>query len=84
VPAPLLDGMTTETSAMRPNFTSLWNLIGLPALSAPMGFVEGLPVGLQIVGKAWDEATVFRVADAYQQLTSWHRQVPELASVVAA
>ena len=84
VAAPLVDGMTTETSAIRPNFTSLWNFIGLPALSAPMGFVDGLPVGLQIVGKAWDEATVFRVADAYQQLTDWHRQAPPVPSAVAA
>jgi len=42
-------------------------LSGLPALSVPCGFTDGLPVGLQLTGKAWDEATILRIADAYEQ-----------------
>lgn len=48
-------------------FTAPFNLTGLPALSLPCGWSEGLPVGLQIVGKAWDEATVLQAGMAYER-----------------
>lgn len=54
------------------------NLAGLPAISIPCGFVEGMPVGLQLIGKAFDEGTLLRAAYAYEQKTSWHRQKPPL------
>jgi aspartyl-tRNA(Asn)/glutamyl-tRNA(Gln) amidotransferase subunit A len=47
------------------------NLTGLPALSVPCGFVEGLPVGLQIIGKPFDEATLLRIGYTYEQLAPW-------------
>lgn len=47
------------------------NLAGLPALSHPVGFdKQGLPVGLQLIGKAWAEDTLLETADAYQQVTN--------------
>lgn len=54
------------------------NLAGLPAISIPCGFIDGLPVGLQIIGKALDEATVLRTAHAFEQHTDHHKQRPPL------
>jgi len=52
------------------------NIAGVPAVSIPAGFCGGLPVGLQIIGKPYDEATILKIADAYQQVTDWHKQKP--------
>ena len=59
--------------------------IGLPAISVPMGFSdEGLPMGLQILGRAYDENVVLAVASAYQGLTDWHaRHPPDLLRDIA-
>jgi len=54
------------------------SLAGVPAISVPCGFADGLPVGLQIIGKAFDEATVLRVAHAYEQHTEYHKRRPSL------
>lgn len=54
------------------------NLAGIPAISIPCGFSGGMPVGLQIIGKALDEATVLRAAHAYEQNTAYHKERPEL------
>jgi aspartyl-tRNA(Asn)/glutamyl-tRNA(Gln) amidotransferase subunit A len=57
-----------------------FNLTGLPAISIPCGFsATGLPIGLQIAGKPFDEATVLRVAHAYERQTHWHRRQPPIA-----
>ena len=61
-------------------FTLPWNLTGQPALSVPCGLSPGgLPVGLQIVGRPFDEATVLRLGHAYQGVTDWHTRRPPLA-----
>ena len=54
------------------------NIAGLPAMSVPGGFAEGLPVGMQIIGKPFAEETVLRVGYAYQQATDWHTRRPAL------
>ncbi len=60
-------------------FTNSVNLAGVPAISIPCGFTEaGLPVGLQIIGKHFDEENVLRVADAYERTTEWHKRRPAL------
>jgi aspartyl-tRNA(Asn)/glutamyl-tRNA(Gln) amidotransferase subunit A len=58
-------------------FTLALSLAGLPGLSLPCGFDgQGLPIGLQIMGSAFDEAMVLRVAHAYEQATEWHKRRP--------
>ena len=57
-------------------FNSPWSLAGLPAASVPCGFVDGLPVGLALVGPRFGETTVLRAAHAYQQATDWHERRP--------
>jgi aspartyl-tRNA(Asn)/glutamyl-tRNA(Gln) amidotransferase subunit A len=54
------------------------NLAGVPGISVPCGFANGLPLGLQIIGKHFDESTVYRVAHAFEQATDYHKQKPEL------
>lgn len=53
------------------------NIAGLPAVSLPCGFVGGLPVGLQLIGKPWDEATILQAAYTYEATTDWHTRVPQ-------
>lgn len=57
-------------------YTIATNLAGLPGMSIPAGFANGLPVGLQIMGNYFDEARMLDVAHAYQQVTDWHTQMP--------
>ena len=62
-------------------FTVSANLAGLPAVSVPCGFTaDRLPVGLQLTGRRFDEATLLRVADAYERDTEWSKQVPPIAN----
>jgi aspartyl-tRNA(Asn)/glutamyl-tRNA(Gln) amidotransferase subunit A len=60
-------------------FTGVPSLAGLPALSLPVGFdADGLPVGMQVIGRPFDEGTLFRVGHAYQGATNWHTRAPSL------
>ncbi len=58
-------------------YTIAVNLAGLPGMSVPAGQVNGLPVGLQLVGNYWAEAKLLNIAHRFQQETAWHRQMPE-------
>jgi aspartyl-tRNA(Asn)/glutamyl-tRNA(Gln) amidotransferase subunit A len=60
------------------------SLAGMPGLVVPCGFSEGLPVGLQLIGRPFDEATLLRVGDAYQRMTDWHTRRPSLAPDAAS
>jgi aspartyl-tRNA(Asn)/glutamyl-tRNA(Gln) amidotransferase subunit A len=57
-------------------FTIACNLAGLPAASFPAGFVDGLPVGFQVIGNYLDEATVLRLGHQFQLRTDWHTKIP--------
>ncbi len=59
-------------------YTISANLAGIPGLSVPCGFSDGLPVGLQILGKQWDEETVLKVGYAYEQATDWRKEKPKI------
>jgi aspartyl-tRNA(Asn)/glutamyl-tRNA(Gln) amidotransferase subunit A len=60
-------------------YNSPWACLGLPAASVPCGLVDGLPVGLALVGRRFAEATVLRAAHAFQQVTDWHERRPPVA-----
>jgi aspartyl-tRNA(Asn)/glutamyl-tRNA(Gln) amidotransferase subunit A len=78
--APAFEGYNFDTTMMSPSFMSIWNLTGLPAMNIPCGFSEsGLPIGMQLIGRPFAEPTIFKVADAFQQITDWHLRVPALA-----
>jgi len=73
------DGPSDVRSALI-RLTRPFNFSGHPACSVPCGFASGgLPIGMQIVGRPFDEATVLRVADAYQRVSDWHTRRPVLA-----
>src|SRR5215510_8594732 len=85
VPPPTISELLADLDHLRarelvtlPN-TRTFNLLGLPTISVPCGFTrEGLPIGLQISGPAGDEATVLRLAHAYERATEWHKRKPSL------
>ncbi len=73
----LLDGQEEDTRLASTRFVRGINVVGFPALSIPCGFDKGgLPIGLQIVGKPFDEVTILRVGAALEHATDFHRQQP--------
>ncbi len=54
------------------------NIAGLPAISIPAGFADGLPIGMQIIGKPFAEETILKIAYAYEQATEWHKRKPKI------
>jgi len=77
-PAFAIGAKTSDPITMYLNdiYTIGANLAGLPAISVPCGFVQGLPVGLQIVGPHFSEARVLNVAHLFQRATDWHTRIP--------
>lgn len=59
-------------------YTVTVNLAGLPSISVPAGFSDGLPVGLQIIGPQWSEELILDTAEAYEAATDWHKKKPNL------
>jgi len=80
IAAPAIAGTdAVEQAARLTRFTAPFNLTGLPAISIPCGFTkEGLPIGLQIVSRAWADAKVLNAANAYEQATEWHKKKPKV------
>ena len=73
------EGVTMGLIPAVMRYNALPPLTGIPALSVPCGFSsEGLPIGMQIIGDAFDEATVLRVGHGYQLATDWHRRKPPI------
>lgn len=61
-------------------FTRPVNYLGVPSLALPSGFTKsGLPVGMQLIGRSFDEATLLRIGAAFQRATDFHDRVPRLA-----
>ena len=59
-------------------FTIPVNIAGLPAITIPAGFGDGLPIGMQLIGKPFGEEIILRVAYAYEQATEWHKRKPQV------
>jgi aspartyl-tRNA(Asn)/glutamyl-tRNA(Gln) amidotransferase subunit A len=81
IPAPTIDSVDVSTSSptLLGRNTSPFNILGIPTISVPCGLTsDGLPIGLQLSGRWWEEGLVLRTAHAYQQVTDWHRHVPPL------
>jgi aspartyl-tRNA(Asn)/glutamyl-tRNA(Gln) amidotransferase subunit A len=86
IPAPAVGESTATVNGVRVDvrgalirLTRPFNCSGHPACSVPCGFTAGgLPIGMQLVGRPFDEATVLRAADGFQRLTDWHRRRPPL------
>jgi len=76
-PAPRLDRLIEHGWRMELTHTNYWNVVGNPALAVPMGHTRlAMPLSLQIIGRPFDEASVLRAGDAYQQNTGWHGELP--------
>jgi aspartyl-tRNA(Asn)/glutamyl-tRNA(Gln) amidotransferase subunit A len=80
ITAPLIEGTgAIEAARQLTRFTAPFNLTGLPALSIPCGFtMDGMPIGLQIVSKAWGEPELLQAGHAFEQATEWHLRRPDM------
>jgi aspartyl-tRNA(Asn)/glutamyl-tRNA(Gln) amidotransferase subunit A len=77
--APRLADYRSVSFWQKPSVTTAWNVTGQPVLMLPNGFGRlGLPLGMQILGRPFDESTILRIGHAYEQATDWHRRRPAL------
>ena len=88
IPAPRIADLRKDPDSLRPmeilllRNTRPANVWGLPAISLPCGFTKsGLPIGLQIIGEHWAEATVLQLAHEYEEATIWHKREPTLLGI---
>ncbi len=73
------NGVEEDMLAAIMQFTGVPSLTGLPSLNVPCGFdPDGLPIGMQVIGRPFDETTLFRVGSAFQQATDFHHRSPQL------
>jgi aspartyl-tRNA(Asn)/glutamyl-tRNA(Gln) amidotransferase subunit A len=79
--APRLADYRSVSFWQRPSVFTAWNVTSQPVLQLPNGFGrQGLPLGMQVLGRPFGEETVLRVGHAYEQATEWHRKHPQLAA----
>ena len=77
ITAPPIAGFSDDARANLTRFTIPINLVGLPALALPCGFdAQGLPIGMQLIGRPFEEALVLRAGRAYEKVTDWHTRRP--------
>src|SRR5262252_8616648 len=77
--APLLSDYRSVSFWQKPSLLTAWNVTGQPVLALPNGFGRnGLPLGMQILGRPFGETTILRIAHAYEQATEWHARRPPL------
>lgn len=80
-PAPRLDAHDPLNFWAKPNANPMANVLGCPSLALCNGFsASGLPLGMQLMGRPFDEATVLKIGYAYEQATEWHKRAPELVA----
>jgi aspartyl-tRNA(Asn)/glutamyl-tRNA(Gln) amidotransferase subunit A len=83
--APRLADYRSVSFWQKPSLLTAWNVTGQPVLALPNGFGRGgLPLGMQIVGRPFGEATILRVGHAYERATDWHTRRPSLVPGAAA
>src|SRR5205085_6248570 len=83
--APKLADYRSVSFWQKPSLLTAWNVTGQPVLALPNGFGRnGLPLGMQIVGRPFDEATILRIGHAYERATEWHTRRPALVPGIAA
>jgi aspartyl-tRNA(Asn)/glutamyl-tRNA(Gln) amidotransferase subunit A len=83
--APRIADYRSVTFWQKPSLLTAWNVTGQPVLALPNGFGRnGLPLGMQILGRPFGEPTILRVGHAYEQATEWHARRPRLVPGASA